>query len=133
MKRQKAFVIAGIILVVLGLWVIVSIPEFLTGKSRADYVYTSREEPGIAEREAQLNIAGVPEPERSALAKLNRWLVFERSARIDYVVASAGFAMALALMLAGLSIIMLGRIRAIERYIQKTQQEPDGDGLKPAP
>ena len=133
MKRPKTFVIASIILVVIGLWVLISIPVFLTSKSLGDNVFNARVKPAIAEGEAQLNTAGLPEPERSAVIKLNRWIVFERSFRIDYVVASAAFALALALMLAGLSIIMLGRIRAIERYIQKTQQEPDGNGLKPAP
>jgi len=124
MKTAKPYRIIGIALVVLGAWIIIAIPAFLMDEKRGAETYRTRIQPAIAEQEAELNVSALDETDRLAVTKLNRWIVLERSSRIDYFVASAFFAMALILLLAGLTVILFGRIRAIEKEIKATQPPP---------
>jgi hypothetical protein len=114
MKRQGRYIVAGLILILLGILAIVTIPRFLSDVQRKK----QRVKAEIVEREGQLNLTDLPQPEQQALVKLNRWAVIDENIRTDYVVSCAFFSVALASILLGLITIMFGRIKDLERHLE---------------
>jgi len=118
MKRRKRYIVAGLIPILLGVLMIIAIPRFLFDEQLVRQTYESRVKPEIQEREGKLNLTDLPKPEQQALAKLNKWEVVDWGEKMDWIVASAFFSVALAMILLGLVIIVFGRIKDLERFLE---------------
>jgi len=119
-KRRKRYVVAGLVLVLLGVWVMVALPMFLLpSKERDKEWYRTHVKPAIEENESEMKLSTISQPEQGALQKLNKWLVFEKDFRTHWVIACAAFAVALTLVVLGLMTILFGRIKDLEAFCRE--------------